>query len=111
MAWEQRSEFPVVGSMQAEASQILSKRLQGASLSEGLGRALGQMLLRPLWPGGSRAQSPVIDPWALGSRWVSYLCQVGLGAREGQSRAKAGGLPFMGGEGFSEASSTPKPYL
>lgn len=47
MAWEQRNELPVMGSMQAEARQVLSKKLQGAFFSEGLARALGQMLLRP----------------------------------------------------------------
>lgn len=51
-----------MGSIQIEARQVLSKRLQGASFSEGVGRALGQILLRPLLPRESRTQSPVIDP-------------------------------------------------
>lgn len=39
---------------------------------------------------------------------MSYPCQVGVGARSEQGQGR--GLPFMGGEGFSEASSTPKLY-
>lgn len=60
--WERWSESPVMGSMQLKNRQVLSKRLQGASFSESLGRAQGQILLRPLWPLESRTQSPVIDP-------------------------------------------------
>lgn len=98
MAREGRSELPVTGNMQAEARQILSERIQGASFSRGLGRTLGQMLLRPLWPCGSRA-SPVIDTWTLRSSLVSYFGQVGLGARDGE-QGQGRGLSFRGGEGF-----------